>query len=111
VAGGVGVASHEDPLVVDGHAVVVGVLGGSPLEVKDVVLHEVPCFAQVLGDVEFLVNLAGLVLKLGATRPAGGQRPGALDRVEHELLDLLACVEGADISTAVFGNPVDSGST
>ena len=106
--GGVGVTGDENALVGDGNIIFLCVGGCAPLEVEDVVLHVVPIFAQILGDVKFLVNFARLVLELCAAGPAARQSPRALGGVEHELMDLFARVERADVAAAVLGDPVDS---
>lgn len=103
------IAGDEDSAVRNIDARLGSQLGLAPLEVEDVVGNVVPLFADILGVVELLVDAAGLVGELSAGGPRGSKGPGALGRMEHELLDLLAAVEALHGSAAVLTQPVDAG--
>lgn len=66
-----------------------GISSDAPSEVKDVVLEEEPSGAEILGHIQLLVNLAGVIFELSAVGPSGSQGPGLLSWVELKLMDLL----------------------
>mmetsp|Transcript_29703 Transcript_29703/g.45281 ORF Transcript_29703/g.45281 Transcript_29703/m.45281 type:complete len:288 (+) Transcript_29703:1730-2593(+) len=83
--------------------------GHTPGEVEHVVLHVLPGGSHVLSRIKLLVDLARLVVsEVFARSPSGGQGPGPLLGMEMELVDALARVEGAEVGSAVLGNPVDA---
>ena len=85
-----GVASHPDAVVGDSDTISNGGFTLTPLEIKDIVGHIIPVLTHIFGVVEFLVDTARLVLELGARSPGGSKGPGALRRMEVELLNSLA---------------------
>lgn len=103
-----GVAGHPDALIRNDNSLSDSKWRLSPFEVEDVVRDISPILAEVLTVVKLLVDTAGLVHELGAGGPRGCKSPLALSRMEKELLDALARVEGLDVCTAVFRHPVDS---
>lgn len=103
-----GVTSHPDAVVRDRDAISNGSLTLTPFEIKDIIGHVVPVLTHVFGVVQFLVDAARLVQELGARGPGGSKSPGTLRRMEVELLDSLAGVEGLDVGTAILRHPVDS---
>jgi hypothetical protein len=108
MAGGRGVVGDEYALLGEAlDALLAGEGRDAPGEVVDVLLEESPVAAEVLRRVELLVDLAGLVAELLAVRPGGRQRPGLLQGVESELVNLLARVEASDGRTTVLSQPVD----
>lgn len=102
------VSCDEDPLVWYFDAFCLCVTGRTPLKVKYVVVNQDPLATQVLGDIEFLIDFAGLVCELCTARPTGSQRPISLDRVEHKFLDFLATVKCPSVRSTVLRNPVDT---
>ena len=63
--------------------------GYAPGKIVDIFLKELPGAAKVLGDVELLVYLAGVVLELSAVRPSGSQSPLLLSGMILELVNSL----------------------
>ena len=88
------------------------VLRVAPREVEDVRLEVLPALAEVLRSVELLVDLARLaVAEVGAARPASGESPVALPRVEDELVDLLAGVQRPQVRATVLSDPINAVTT
>ena len=102
------VSGNENTLVRDADAVLGGEGRGSPLEIKDIVSDVVPFFTDILGVVQLLVDSAWFVHELSTGSPGGGKSPRPLGGMEHELVNLLARVEGLDVGSAVVRDPVDS---
>lgn len=103
-----GVTSYPDPIIRNTDSVVSCNFTLTPLKVEDIVGDIGPVLSHVFGGVEFLIDAAGLINELSASCPWGGEGPRALCRVENELLDALAGVQGLDVATTVFWDPINS---
>lgn len=67
------------------------VRGNTPCEIVNVLLHELPTCTQVLRSIKFLVYLAWFAIaELLAVSPSGSECPCLFNRVELELMNLLA---------------------
>ena len=102
------VTSEPDSIVRDLNGVVLSHLRLAPLEIEDIVCDVVPLFACVFCVVKLFENPAGFILKLSTGGPGSSKGPVALSWMEEELLDTFARVESREVSSAVFGDPIDT---
>ena len=103
-----GVTSNPDSIIRNTDSVVTCNFALTPFKVEDIIGDIGPVLSHILGGVEFLIDAAGLIDKLSAGCPWGGESPRALRRVENELLDAFAGVKGLDVTATVFWDPINS---
>jgi len=81
----------------------------TPRKIKNMTLKELPCVSKILSKIEFLVDLAWLVInEVGARGPSCCKGPLSLGRMIVELMYLLSTIECSKISSTVLSYPINT---
>lgn len=86
-----------------------GELSGTPREIKDIIFEILPWISQIFGNVKLFVNFTRfIIIEVLARSPASCKSPWSLLRMVMELMNSLSRVKSSQVSTAIFGDPVDT---